>query len=52
MSVRLLDLHTNRSIRLYSINKGSGRFLWTTGISGSLRYFTVYNDTSSWIDRG
>lgn len=52
MSVRVLDVHTNRSRRVYKLGKGSGRFLWTTGISGTHRYFTVYNDTSSWIDRG
>jgi hypothetical protein len=52
MSVRVLNLHTNHSTSVYRINKGSGRFLWTTGISGTRRYFTVYNDTSSWIDRG
>ncbi len=52
MSVRVLDLHTGNSTRIYNLSKGSGRFLWTTGISGTRRYFTVYDDTGSWIDRG
>jgi hypothetical protein len=52
MSVRVLNLHTDHGTSIYSLNKGSGRFLWTTGISGTRRYFTVYDDTSSWIDRG
>jgi hypothetical protein len=52
MSVLVLNLHTDHGTSIYSLNKGSGRFLWTTGISGTRRYFTVYDDTSSWIDRG
>jgi hypothetical protein len=52
MEVRVLDLQTDRSRRVYSISKGTNRFLWTTGISGTHRYFTVYDDSGSWIDRG
>jgi hypothetical protein len=52
MQVRLLNLRTDRGTELYSLSKGSNRFLWTTGISGSRRYFTVYDDSSSWIERG
>ena len=51
MSVRVLNLHTNRGSRIFTLNKGSGRFLWTTGITGTLRYYTVYDDSGSWIDR-
>jgi hypothetical protein len=52
MAVRVLDLGTNRSSLVYSVNKGSGKFLWTTGITGTRRFFTVYDDSGSWIDRG
>ena len=52
MSVRVLDVRTDRSTLVYSLNKGSGKFLWTTGISGTRRFFTVNDDTGSWIDRG
>ena len=52
MSVRVLDVRTNRSTRVYTLNKGSGRFLWTTGITRTRRFFTVYDDSGSWIDRG
>src|SRR5947209_6199756 len=52
MSVRVLDVRTDRSTLVYSLNKGSGKFLWTTGISGTRRFFTVYDDNGSWIDRG
>jgi hypothetical protein len=52
MQVRVLDLSTGAGRRVYSISKGSDRFLWTTGISGSHRYFTVYDGSGSWIDRG
>jgi hypothetical protein len=51
MSIRVLDLHTDRTTVLYSLSKRSGRFLWTTGISAQLRYFTVYDSGGSWIDR-
>jgi len=37
--------------QVFSIRKGSGRFLWTTAIRGQRRYFTVYTDSDSWIDR-
>jgi hypothetical protein len=52
MSVRVLDVRTNRSSLVYSLSKGSGKFLWTTGITGSRRFFTVYDNAGSWIDRG
>jgi hypothetical protein len=48
----VLDLGTNRSSLVYSVNKGSGKFLWTTGLTGTRRFFTVYDDSGSWIDRG
>jgi hypothetical protein len=34
------------------LNKGSGRFLWTTAIFASRRYFTIYNSSTSSIYRG
>jgi len=52
MQVEVMDLHTSRSRAIYSVNKGSGRFLWTTAIFGNRRYFTVYNATTSSIHRG
>jgi hypothetical protein len=52
MQVEVLNLQTSRSRAIYSVNKGSGRFLWTTAIFGDRRYFTVYNSTTSSIHRG
>ncbi|HEX5196349.1 MAG TPA: hypothetical protein VFW26_03975, partial [Gaiellales bacterium] len=52
MKVEVLNLRTSRSRAIYSVNKGSGRFLWTTAIFGDRRYFTVYNSTTSSIHRG
>jgi hypothetical protein len=52
MQVEVMNLHTSRSRAIYSVNKGSGRFLWTTAIFGNRRYFTVYNSTTSSIHRG
>jgi len=52
MQVEVLNLQTSRSRSIFSVNKGSGRFLWTTAIFAGRRYFTVYNSTSSSIHRG
>ena len=52
MSVQLIDLRTNRSAAVYTLKKRSGRFLWTTGISDRHRFFTIYDDAGSWIERG
>ena len=43
MQVEVLNLNTSRSRAIFSVNKGSGRFLWTTAIFANRRYFTVYN---------
>jgi hypothetical protein len=52
MQVEVLNLNTSRSRAIYSLNKGSGRFLWTTAIFADRRYFTVYNSSTSSIHRG
>ena len=52
MQVEVLNLNTSRSRAIYSVNKGSGRFLWTTAIFANRRYFTVYNSRTSSIHRG
>jgi len=52
MQVAVLNLSTSRSRAIYSVNKGSGRFLWTTAIFANRRYFTVYNSRTSSIHRG
>jgi hypothetical protein len=52
MSVQLIDLRTNRTADIYTLKKRSGRFLWTTGISDRYRFFTIYDDAGSWIERG
>ena len=52
MQVEVLNLKTSRSRAIYSVSKGSGRFLWTTAIFGDRRYFTVYNSSTSSIYRG
>ena len=52
MQVEVLNLHTSRSRAIYSLNKGSGRFLWTTAIFANRRYFTIYNSHTSSIYRG
>ena len=52
MQVEVLNLHTSRSRAIYSLNKGSGRFLWTTAIFANRRYFTIYNSRTSSIYRG
>ena len=51
MQLNSFDVRTHRNAEIYSLKKGSGRFLWTTGIRGSRRYFTVYTTTDSWIAR-
>jgi hypothetical protein len=52
MQVEVLNLNTSRSHAIYSVNKGSGRFLWTTAIFSGRTYFTVYNSSTSSIHRG
>src|SRR6478752_2632464 len=52
MQVEVLNLKTSRSRAIFSVNKGSGRFLWTTAIFAGRRYFTVYDSTTSSIHRG
>ena len=51
MQVELLHLRSGRQVRLYALNKGSGRFLWTTGISPTHQYFTVYTTSQSHVYR-
>jgi len=51
MQLNTLDVVTHTNHQVFSIRKGSGRFLWTTAIRGQRRYFTVYTDSDSWIDR-
>jgi hypothetical protein len=51
MQVELLHLRSGRQVRVYALNKGSGRFLWTTGISSTHEYFTVYTDSDSHVYR-
>jgi hypothetical protein len=51
MQVYRFNLATRSDAQLFAIKKGGGRFLWTTGITGWRFFFTVYNDSGSWIYR-
>jgi hypothetical protein len=51
MQLYRLDLATHDDTLLFALKKGSGNFLWTTGISGWRLFFTVYSDAGSWIYR-
>ena len=51
MQLLLLDLRHTRPTELAYVSKGSGRFLWTTGMSTAHIYFTVYTATQSHIYR-
>jgi hypothetical protein len=51
MQLLLLDLRRSRPTQVAAVSKRSGRFLWSTDISATRIYFTVYTASQSHVYR-